>query len=60
MNHKCTNAEPGTYGHECNKPAQWQGTNRAGFTAHFCDECKRTGHEARIFSQWKPAQEPQQ
>ena len=24
---KCHNAEPGTYGHECGKPAAWIGTN---------------------------------
>jgi len=55
--HRCTNTEPAHYGHECGRPAQWQAAHREGFKAHFCDECKRTGYEARQFSQWTPAQE---
>lgn len=57
---RCTNAEPGTYGHECNKPAQWEATKASGFTTHYCDECKRTGTEARTYTQWTPYKEPQQ
>jgi hypothetical protein len=56
---QCQNAEPGTYGHECGKPAQWTATNRQGHAAGFCDQCKATGSEARNYSQWTP-QEPQQ
>jgi hypothetical protein len=52
---KCSNAEPGTYNHECSKPAQWIGTNSHGHRAGFCDQCKRTGTEARNYSQWTPA-----
>jgi hypothetical protein len=52
---KCTNAEPGTYNHECGKPAQWKATKPNGFTTHFCDQCKHTGTEARNYSQWTPA-----
>jgi len=42
---KCTNAEPGTFNHECGKPAQWAGTAPSGFVAYFCDQCKEHGHE---------------
>lgn len=48
----CRNAEPSNYGHECGKPAQWTGTNREGYRAAFCDQCKQQGHEARYFTQW--------
>ena len=50
---KCHNAEPGTYGHECGKPAQWLGTTPGGFAAGFCDDCKRNGHEARGMKDWR-------
>jgi hypothetical protein len=56
---RCQNAEPGTYGHECSKPAQWTATNKQGHTAAFCDQCRQQGSEARTYSQWTP-QEPQQ
>ena len=56
---RCTNAEPGNYGHECGKPAQWTATNKQGHNAGFCDQCKQYGHEARTYSQWTP-KEPQQ
>lgn len=57
---QCQNAGPGTYGHECGKPAQWTATNSQGHRAGFCDQCKATGHEARAYSQWTPHKEPQQ
>jgi hypothetical protein len=57
---RCQNAEPGTYGHECSKPAQWTATNNQGHTAGFCDQCKQQGHEARTYHQWTPYKEPQQ
>ena len=48
----CHNAEPGTYGHECGKPAAWLGTTPGGFRSGFCDECKRNGYEARGMKDW--------
>lgn len=50
---KCHNAEPGTYGHECGKPAQWLGTNQNGHQSGFCDYCRHHGHEARTYNQWQ-------
>jgi hypothetical protein len=44
---KCHNAQPGTYGHECGKPALWIGTNSNGFSSGFCDACAKHGYEAR-------------
>jgi hypothetical protein len=44
--HRCTNAEPGTFNHECGKPAVWIGTNTAGHEQQFCDDCKARGWEA--------------
>ena len=45
---KCHNAERGTYGHECGKPATWLGTDqKSGFISGFCDACKTNGYEAR-------------
>jgi hypothetical protein len=55
---RCTNAEPGTYNHECGKLAQWEATKPNGFTTHFCDQCKQTGTEARPYTTWKPYKEP--
>ena len=48
----CHNAEPGTYGHECSKPAVWLGTTAGGFRSGFCDFCKRNGWEARGMKEW--------
>ena len=50
---KCHNAEPGTYNHECGKPAAWIGTNRNGFSSGFCDNCRRNGYEARTVVEWR-------
>lgn len=64
---KCHNAEPGTYGHECGKPAVWVATKIAApipglgiaepykFTSSFCDDCRQHGHEARQFKEWRAA-----
>ena len=52
---KCHNAEPGTYGHECGKPAAWIGTNHKGFSSGFCDDCKCHGYEARDVIAWRRA-----
>lgn len=51
---RCTNAQPGTYGHECGKPASWIGTTGTGFRACFCEHCKVEGHEARDVVSWNP------
>lgn len=44
---RCHNANVGTYGHECGKPAAWIGETRNGFRSGFCGDCKETGDEAR-------------
>lgn len=49
---KCHNAQIGTYGHECGKPASWIGTTSTGFSSGFCSECKESGDEARTVMQW--------
>lgn len=50
---RCINAEPGTFGHECGKPAAFIGTKAAtGTQACFCAACKETGHDARGFAGW--------
>lgn len=48
----CQNSEAGNYGHECGDPAEWRGQDVDGYTADFCDFCKKYGHEARLFSRW--------
>ena len=56
---KCHNAEPGTFGHECGKPATWIGRaptthTRDGFhRVGFCDDCKANGYEAKQFGGWE-------
>ena len=52
---KCHNANYGTYGHECGKPATWIGQNAKGFRSGFCDHCKEHGDEARRIRQWERA-----
>ena len=48
----CTNVEPGTYNHECGKPAKWVGQKESGFMACFCDDCKAHGYEAKQMKKW--------
>jgi len=48
----CHNAEPGTYGHECGKPATWVGTKPSGWQSGFCDDCRARGFEAAGFTTW--------
>lgn len=48
----CSNAEPGTYGHACGKPATWIGTMPSGWRSGFCADCKARGWEARSVSHW--------
>lgn len=50
----CHNADSGTYGHECGKPATWLGTDEDGFAMGFCDRCKAHGSEARGVVRWEP------
>ena len=43
---KCHNAQLGSYGHECGKPATWLGIDvRKNFGMGFCDHCKHHGDE---------------
>ncbi len=50
---RCHNAEPGTFGHECGKPATFIGTRSDGFACGFCDACKTSGWEANLFTKWE-------
>ena len=54
---KCHNSQPGTYGHECGKPARWIGTKASGFKSGFYSECKETGYEARPVIAWEQYKE---
>lgn len=49
---QCHNAEPGTYGHECGKPATWLGAFPSGMVSGFCSDCKARGTEARQCIAW--------
>ncbi len=52
---RCINAEPGTYGHECGKPATCIGTRHdTGNEAAFCDDCAMNGHEGRRYANLRP------
>lgn len=51
---RCINAEPGTFNHECGKPATWIGTAASGSRACFCDACKAGGWDARRMREWEP------
>jgi hypothetical protein len=53
MDGKCHNAEPGTFNHECGKPATWLGTKASGFASGFCDDCKVHGAERHGFTTWQ-------
>lgn len=50
---KCHNANCGTYGHECRKPATWIGTKPSGFSMGFCDKCKADGDERHGYTKWE-------
>lgn len=50
----CHNAELGTFGHECGKPAEWIGTDANGFRSGFCLACRAQGAEARRMVRWEP------
>jgi len=49
---RCSNAQPGTYGHECGKPATWIGTMPSGWRSGFCASCKASGWEAGSVAHW--------
>jgi hypothetical protein len=49
---RCHNAEPGTFNHECGKPATFIGTRSDGFMTGFCDACKSNGWEASSYGHW--------
>lgn len=61
---RCHNAQRGTYGHECGKPAVWVGRKfvfesylwgqKFVFESGFCDDCRHHGDEAKAFSDWRP------
>lgn len=53
---KCHNAEPGTFSHECGKPAVWVGIKANGFRSGFCDQCRRHGWDAAHFERWERAE----
>lgn len=50
---RCHNAEPGTFNHECGKPATWIGTKANGFKSGFCDDCKERGWERHGYETWE-------
>lgn len=50
----CSNSEPGTFNHECGRPAIWRGFHRNGHVQLFCDACHCTGHEAAFVVRWEP------
>jgi len=50
---RCHNANRGTYGHECGKPATWLSESASGFSSGFCDRCKKDGDEARGRTGWR-------
>ena len=51
---KCHNAQIGTYGHECGRPATWLGIKNPRWGSGFCDECKEFGHERHEYLIWIP------
>ena len=51
---RCHNAEPGTYGHECGRRAEWIGTATSGFRSGYCTKCRAAGYEARGMARWEP------
>lgn len=45
---RCINSNPGTFGHECGRPATFIGVEpRTGARATFCDICAEDGVEGR-------------
>lgn len=61
MNGRCTYAYPGTYGHECGRPAVFAGVKASEYTAnglyfaHRCAECRdATGRDNCGIRTWEP------
>lgn len=50
---KCHNCEPGTFGHECGKPAIWLAMTHNGFVTGFCEGCKANGSDAKSKVRWE-------
>lgn len=58
----CRYAHPGTYGHECGKPAKWASHNPnpegnwiGGYWHFRCDECRNhTGRDNWGLTDWVP------
>ena len=48
----CTNAEPGSMGHECGQPARYIAQTVSGFAVCYCAACKATGTEAVRAVNW--------
>ena len=49
---RCSNAEPGTFNHECGKPAHhavtyWSDVGEDWFTTFYCPHCFENGYEGR-------------
>lgn len=52
---RCINSEPGTFGHECGKPATCIGTHYpSGTDAALCDDCAMNGTEGRQHVNLRP------
>lgn len=49
---RCTNAEPGSFNHECGRPAVKVGRHASGFKQAFCARCAAEGFEARGCKAW--------
>ena len=50
---RCTNAEPGSYGHECGEAAAFIGSRPDGGQSCFCSACKAHGSEAQRYALWQ-------
>lgn len=60
---RCTNAQPGTYNHECGAPATWLATKfdskhtvNGVFNTTFCDDCRHNGYEAKQYKTFQSLQ----
>lgn len=53
---RCTNSEPGTFNHECGRPALYAGTHASGHVQYFCADCRSRGYEARHIKAWRDLQ----
>lgn len=51
---KCHNAQSGSYGHECGKPAEVIGVTATGYRSGYCGWCKVSGDETRTVVRWEP------